>query len=208
MVFVKICGITDLEGARAAVDAGADALGFNFWRPGRRYVEPGRAAEIIAAMVKPAGALAVGVFVDEPPESLAAIAARAGLDVVQLHGNEPPDYLQALAGMRIWKAFRVSAGFDVDSLRPYSAEAFLLDGVGTAPGGTGVRFDWSIAAAAAQAGRIVLAGGLTPQNVAPAVQRARPWGVDVASGVESAPGKKDPCLVRAFVQAVRKVEQS
>ena len=208
MVFVKICGITDLDGARAAIDAGADALGFNFWKPGKRYVTPEQAAGIIAAAEKPAGVLAVGVFVDEPPQSVASIAAQAGLDAVQLHGNEPPEYLQAVPGLRVWKAFRVGAGFEIESLRPYPVEAFLLDGAGPTPGGSGTRFDWGIAAEAARVGRIVLAGGLTPQNVAAAVRRARPWGVDVASGVEFSTGKKDPRLVQSFVQAARKVEQS
>lgn len=209
MVFVKICGITGLDAARAAVDAGADALGFNFWRPGRRYVSPERTGEIVAALPDAGKAVwKVGVFVDEEPAVVLEIARRAGLSALQLHGTESPEYLEALGPYRKVKAFRVGDGFAPDSLARYRADAFLLDGVGSTPGGTGAAFNWQLAVAAKQFGRIILAGGLTPENVGEAVRRVAPWGVDVASGVESEPGKKDPERVRQFIRAVREAEKA
>jgi len=201
MVFIKICGITSREDARAAVNAGADALGFNFWRPGRRYLAPGKAADIIAAL--PARIWKVGVFVDEEPAALLEIARQAGLTALQLHGSESPEYLDQLGPYRKVKAFRVDERFSAEALARYRADAFLLDTAGDTPGGTGKRFDWQRAVAARQFGRIILAGGLTPANVGEAVRRVAPWGVDVASGVESAPGKKDPRSVREFIRAAR-----
>ncbi len=205
-VFIKICGIIDTDGARAAVDAGAEALGFNFWRPGRRYLLPERAAEIIAAL--PARVWKVGVFVDEEPGLVLQIARRAGLTALQLHGAESPEYLDSLGPYTKVKAFRVDNGFAPELLRRYRADAFLLDGVGRTPGGTGAAFDWRRAVAAKQFGRVILAGGLTPDNVAEAVRMAAPWGVDVASGVEGAPGKKDPDRIRQFVRAAREAARA
>jgi len=201
MVLVKICGITDLEGALAAVAAGADALGFNFWRPGRRYISPARAAEIIAAL--PASVWKVGVFVDEEPATVLRIARQAGVGVLQLHGAERPEYLDSLAPYSRWKAFRVDDSFRPEELARYRADAFLLDSAGQTPGGTGLAFDWERALAAKQFGRVILAGGLTPENVGEAVRCVAPWGVDVASGVESSPGKKDPRRIEHFVRAAR-----
>lgn len=206
MVFVKICGITDLADARAAADAGANALGFNFWRPGRRYIAPEGAAEIIAAL--PDRVWKVGVFVDEEPALVLEIAKKAGLSALQLHGKEAPQYLEWLGPYRKLKAIRVDDDFAPESLARYPAYAFLLDGAGSAPGGTGNAFDWQRAIAAKQFGRVILAGGLTPENVAEAVRRVGPWGVDVASGVESEPGKKDPRLVEQFIRAVREAEEA
>jgi phosphoribosylanthranilate isomerase len=199
---VKICGITRLEDGLAAVDAGANAVGFNFWRPGKRYVLPERAAEIAAAM--PAGIRRVGVFVDESPSIVQAIAAQVGLDTLQFHGEEAPEYLESIKGYLKWKAFRVSPGWSPSIMGSYgNVEAFLLDAAGPTPGGTGQTFDWSIATAGKRWGKIVLAGGLTPANVAEAVRIVQPWGVDVASGVEDSPGVKNHALVREFVRAAR-----
>jgi phosphoribosylanthranilate isomerase len=199
---VKICGITRLEDALAAADAGADAVGFNFWRPGKRYVSPERAAEMATRV--PAGIRRVGVFVDESASAVEVIAAQVGLDTLQFHGAETPEYLEGIKGYRKWKAFRVTPGWTPDVLRDYSGvEAFLLDAAGSTPGGTGQTFDWNMAAAAKPWGQIVLAGGLTPANVAEAIRAVQPWGVDVANGVEDSPGVKNHALVREFVRAAR-----
>ena len=210
MVQVKICGITDLPSARVAVEAGANALGFNFWRPGRRYVLPERAAEIIAALPPQIWPQIwkVGVFVDEEPTRVVEIARQAGLSALQLHGTEGPEYLEALGSYSKVKAFRVDQSFAPELLARYRADAFLLDGAGNSPGGTGTAFDWQRAVAAKQFGRIILAGGLTPENVGEAVRQVAPWGVDVASGVEQEPGKKDPQRVREFIRAVREAEKA
>ncbi len=206
MVRVKICGITRLEDARAAVDAGAGALGFNFWRPGRRYILPELAAGIIAAL--PEDVWKVGVFVDEPPELVLETARVAGLTALQLHGAETPEHLAALGTFRKVKAFRMDNGFNPAVLAAYAADAFLLDGVGSTPGGTGAVFDWQRALEVKRWGRVILAGGLTPENAGEAVRRVQPWAVDVAGGVEIEPGKKDPRLVERFIRAVREAEKS
>ena len=196
MTLIKICGITALEDALAACDAGADALGFNFWPRSPRYIEPERAAQIIERI--PGNVLAVGVFVDEPAERIEATAAAAGVEVAQLHGA------CGAPRLRWWKA--LEAGPDVRrQMKQSDAEAFLLDApAGAQRGGTGRVFDWTLACGLP--GRIVLAGGLGPDNVREAIRAARPWGVDACSRLESAPGRKDPEKVRAFVRAVREPE--
>ncbi len=212
MQIVKICGITRLEDALAAVEAGANALGFNFWRPGKRYIAPERAAEIARAL--PGGVRRVGVFVDESAESVRSIAELVGLDTLQLHGlplngKESPEYVAAFTQFRTWKSFCVKPGWTPDAFAGYtSVEAFLLDAAGATPGGTGQTFDWSIAADASVRANVVLAGGLTPANIAQAVRAVKPWGVDVASGVEDSPGIKNHSMVREFVRAARKAEES
>jgi phosphoribosylanthranilate isomerase len=199
-MIVKICGITRVEDARVAADAGAEAVGFNFWRPGKRYVSPERAAEIAASL--PADIRRVGVFVDEGAATVQAIAAQVGLDTLQFHGSETPEYLNGIEGRVKWKAFRVAPGWNPDLLRRYTGvEAFLLDAAGPTPGGTGQAFDWTLAIAAKSWGQIVLAGGLTPANVAEAIEAVQPWAVDVASGVEDSPGVKNHKLVREFIRA-------
>lgn len=195
MTLVKVCGITTTEDAAAAADAGASALGFNFYPKSPRYVAPETAAEIIART--PDGVLKVGVFVNEPPESVAAIAKTAGLDVAQLHGDEnaadiPP-------GIRIWKAYRVSADFKLEILGTFPADAYLLDAPGDLYGGSGHTFDWDLAVGASR--QILLAGGLDDSNVAEAIRRARPWGVDACSRLESAPGRKDHGRMARFIAA-------
>lgn len=201
-MLVKICGITNPEDALAAVEAGADALGFNFWRPGKRYVAPEPAADIIAGL--PGAVWKVGVFVNEEISTVLRIARLAKLTAVQLHGAESPAYLESLGEYEKLKAIRVDSGFEAARLAEYrAATALLLDGVGVTPGGTGNSFDWSRAIEAKKFGRVILAGGLTPENVSEAIRRVRPWGVDVASGVESAPGRKDHARMRAFVRAAR-----
>jgi phosphoribosylanthranilate isomerase len=202
-VFVKICGITNEADAAAAVAAGADALGFVFHPASPRHV----AAAVVSQIVRrlPAPVLAVGVFVNATAEEVRRIAVACGLGAVQLHGEEPPELCAALAPLKLWKAFRLRDEASLTTLPRYPVDAWLLDAYSAkAPGGTGERFDWELAVRAKALGRpIVLAGGLTPDNVAAAVRQVQPWGVDVSSGVEAAPGQKDHARVRAFVQAVR-----
>ncbi len=194
-MIVKICGITNPEDLKIAVEAGANALGFNFFPRSPRYVTPEQAAAL--ARQVPAGVLKVGVFVNESAERIEAVARQAGLDVAQLHGE-----CGAPAGLRIWRAVAVGPDFDPASLPAAGAEALLLDApAGSLYGGTGRTFDWSRAEGLGV--KFVLAGGLGPDNVAEAVRRLRPWGVDACSRLESAPGRKDPEKVRAFVRAAR-----
>jgi phosphoribosylanthranilate isomerase len=191
-MIVKICGITRLDDALAAIAAGASALGFNFYPKSPRYIEPDRAAPILAAL--PAGVTRVGVFVNE---SGAAIAARLGLDVVQLHGSASALHGSASAppGLRLWRA--VAAGSPLDDP---NAEAFLIDApAGPQYGGAGRTFDWSLARDTGR--RIILAGGLDASNVRQAIEIARPWGVDACSRLESAPGVKDHHRMAEFVKA-------
>jgi phosphoribosylanthranilate isomerase len=198
-VFVKICGITNLEDALAAEHAGAHAVGLNFWRPGKRYVTPGKAAEIAAGVkVKK-----VGVFVDEEIKTVLEIARTVGLDALQLHGSETPEYVRALAPYEVWKAVKMTGVIDWPS---WGVKTFVLDSPGPLPGGTGATFDWILAHAAKEHGRVILAGGLNPENVAAAIREVRPWGVDVASGVELSPRQKDHHKIRAFVHAARSTE--
>lgn len=200
-VLVKICGVRRVEDAVAAADAGAGAVGLNFWRVGPRYLEPA-AARAVADAVR-GRLLVVGVFVDAPYEEIVDVDARVGLDRLQLHGGEPPELVARFAG-KAYKALRVSCEADLAVLSAYGGPCYLLDThVPGQVGGTGRSFDWALAAKAKRYGRIVLAGGLTSENVAEAVRAAQPYGVDVASGVETAPGVKDPAKIAAFVAAVR-----
>jgi phosphoribosylanthranilate isomerase len=209
-LFVKICGITSADDARLAVEAGADALGFVFWPMSPRKVDPARAAAIAREL--PPFVLRVGVFVDMKRDEMARIADTVGLDMLQLHGDEPPE---ALAGLprRVVKAVRVGKGFAVEEAVRYAGQAagLLVDtrlpGETQLPGGTGVPFDWSLVkGVAARVPFLMLAGGLSPSNVAEAVRAVRPHAVDVSSGVETLPGRKDPARMRAFVEAARSAE--
>jgi len=202
-VAVKICGITSPEDGRLAADSGAAAVGFVFWRRSPRYVEPARAREIADAL--PPFVARVGVFVDETHRELERIADAARLDVLQLHGSEPPSLLRDLS-RRALKVIRVDADFDVSHLAAWfeAGVGVLLDrGSGRQPGGTGRPFDWSRVEGVRARGFVAVAGGLSPENVSEAIERMRPDAVDVSTGVESAPGRKDPAKVRAFMAAVR-----
>jgi phosphoribosylanthranilate isomerase len=203
MVRIKICGITNLEDARLAAELGAHALGFIFYPKSPRYIRPDAAREIIRSL--PPLVMTVGVFVDEEAGVVKDIAATAGLDWVQLHGQESPEYCRTL-GRRVIKGFRIKDAHSLSLLPAYrgSVQAFLLDTykAGTA-GGTGETFDWTLARQAKKSGPIILAGGLTPANVAQAIEAVQPAAVDVASGVEAGPGKKDPEKLRAFFEAVK-----
>ena len=189
-MILKICGITSQEDANAAVEGGATALGFNFYRRSPRYLAPERAAGIQSAP----GVRRVGVFVDEVRARVEEIARIAALDVAQLHGGETPaDYPASLA---VWKAVRVGEVFYLSRFRDCPAEALLLDGPAS-----GVAFDWRLAVRAPKP--VILAGGLDASNVAEAVALAHPWGVDACSRIESAPGKKDHRKMNEFLQAAK-----
>jgi phosphoribosylanthranilate isomerase len=200
---VKICGITRLEDALAAVEAGADAVGFNLWPGSKRHVPLGRAVEIAAAL--PPGVLRVAVFVQASPDQVRAAVGAIGLGAVQLHGDEDPaDYTEV--GAPLWQVLRIGSSLPI-SVSARAAE-LLLDARVDGFGGSGRSFDWSLARGARRFGvPFWVAGGLSPTNVGEAVRRAAPDGVDVASGVESSPGVKDAGLVRAFVAAVRATEE-
>jgi phosphoribosylanthranilate isomerase len=204
---VKICGITNLEDAVAAVEAGTDALGFIFYKKSPRYVDPAVAGPIIAAL--PPFVIPVGVFVNEDVATVRSIMDTCGLAIAQLHGDETASYCQDLArpGM---KALRLKDRSSLLSLAEYQGRGgvrgFVLDAFSDiAYGGTGRVTDWALAAEVAETTPVILAGGLTPDNVVEAIRCVGPYGVDVSSGVESAPGKKDHAKVRAFVDAVRVV---
>ncbi len=213
MTRVKICGITNTEDALVAAEAGADLLGFIFYPPSPRSVTPDQAHQITEALhvsLSPCPRVSfVGVFVDGDPDSVRQIVAHCGLDYVQLHGAEPPEMVRALMdeGIDAIKGFRVRDGGSLAKLERYQATAYLLDTyVPGQPGGTGKTFDWELAMQAREHGPILLAGGLVPENVAEAIRVVRPWGVDVASGVEAAPGRKDHEQVRRFVVAAKSSE--
>ena len=205
MVLVKICGITSLEDALAATEAGADALGFNFYPRSARFVTPKEARSIIDRL--PRSVLSVGIFVNEGgPEVVRRIAAEAGVAAVQLHGDESPDYCHALKDRSVIKALRVRHGFRPEDATQYQTEAILLDAFcADVRGGTGRTFDWSLARRARElVPKLFLAGGLTPGNVGAAVQAVGPYAVDTCSGVEHSPGRKDASRMRAFVDAARR----
>jgi phosphoribosylanthranilate isomerase len=203
MVRVKICGITNPEDALMAVEAGADALGFVFFRGSPRFISPEQAAAIIRRL--PPFVQMVGLFVNEEPATVNTVADQCGLDLVQLHGEESPDYCAAVK-RRVIKAFRVKEAFTLEDITNYRVAACLLDAWSPAAhGGTGTTFNWDIAARAAASHRIILAGGLTPDNVVEAIATVNPYAVDVSSGVESAPGKKDATLIRAFIGAAERI---
>ena len=199
---IKICGVTRLEDAQRAVDVGAAALGFNFYPPSPRYIEPAAARAIIRRL--PPFVTAVGVFANETDAGQVISQAReAGATTVQVHGPMYPALDELLAVFPLVVAVAVRGGFKPEELRKIKSSAYLLDAFDPDRlGGTGRTFDWSVAREAKQYGPIILAGGLTPENVGRAVREVRPFAVDVASGVESAPGKKDPAKLRAFFAAV------
>jgi phosphoribosylanthranilate isomerase len=200
-VLVKICGITRVDDAQAAVEAGAQALGFVFWRDSPRFIDPFRARAIVRTL--PAFVTTVGVFVNQPPEYAAGVASLVPLDAVQLHGDEPVDSV-ARIGRPVIKALTLDAASRPEVLAVWPASVtILLDAHDPLRrGGTGRTIDWEAAAAVAATRRAVLAGGLNPENVGPAVDRVRPFGIDVSSGVERSPGVKDHERIRALFRAL------
>ena len=206
MTKVKICGITNIEDALASCEYGADALGFIFYKKSPRFIEPERVKKIIREL--PPFVTTVGVFVDDDADRISEIADAAKLDIIQLHGSEPPEFCNVFK-RKIIKAFKIQGQGargkgQENEIRRYTVSAYLLDtykeGV---EGGTGETFNWEIAKEAKGFGRIILAGGLTPQNVAEAVETVMPYGVDVSSGVEQKPGKKDLQKVKNFIERAK-----
>ncbi len=201
MVRVKICGITTVEDALLAVEAGADAIGLVFHDKSPRYIFPEQAAAVVRAL--PPFVQAVGLFVNAELDFVNASADLCRLDLVQLHGDETPDFCDKV-NRRVLKAFRIKDITSLDPIRSYRIAGHLLDAYSPkAYGGTGKTFNWEIAKAAKIYGPVVLAGGLTPDNVRKAVESVAPYAVDVSGGVESAPGKKDPEKVREFVRRAK-----
>jgi phosphoribosylanthranilate isomerase len=208
MIRVKICGITNLADAKAATDAGANSLGFNFYEKSLRRVVTADAAQIRAKLPKEIEA--VGVFVNAKPADINSLRAFVRFDTAQLHGDETPNIVSRVASsLPVIKAFRVDANFLLSTFDQFSdVFAFLLDGARAGQyGGTGETTDWHFARRAAASRRIILSGGLKVENVAEAIRLVRPYAVDVASGVESKPGKKDHARLREFIDEVRRAEQ-
>jgi phosphoribosylanthranilate isomerase len=203
MLRIKICGITNLEDALAAIEYGADALGFVFHPKSPRVVTPEIAKTIVSAL--PPFITIVGVFVDEDKSKIEKIVMDVGIDIVQLHGTETPETCQMCR--KVIKAIRVKDLTDLESLRKYKVSAFLLDTYSPYTiGGTGQIFNWDIAVEAKKIGRIILAGGLTPENVEEAIKWVQPYGVDIATGVEAnKKGKKDHEKLKSFIERARKV---
>lgn len=200
-VKVKICGIRTFDEAEAAIAAGADALGFNFWPRSARYVEPSTVEKFIKRLSPQVST--VGVFVNEDADRVISIASQLGLHAVQLHGDEPPAFCATLNNLKIIKALRVNNDFDINEIKNYAVNMILLDSsVDGRYGGTGLRFDWRIAIEAKRLSPIILAGGLTSDNVADAITHVRPAAIDVCSGVEAEPGRKDLVKLREFMEIV------
>ncbi len=208
---IKICGVTLADDAAAVAAAGVEFIGLNFWPRSKRYLHPDRAA-MLCGVVRAIGTVkVVGVFVDQEPDEVLAVAARAELDIIQLHGDEDVAAVQRIAdalARPIWKAITVRSARDLERLDVWPVDALLLDAPTPGRGGGGASFDHALARdARARFPRlkIMLAGGLAPDNVVAAIAQVQPWAVDVASGVEIAPGVKDPAKLAAFVAAVRGV---
>jgi len=202
---VKVCGITNYEDAAMALDQGVDALGFNFYRRSPRYMDPAAVRAIIRRL--PPFWISVGVFVNAAREDLLEAARMAGIQVVQLHGNETPEYCRKISDWPLLKAIRVGAEPIRENLREYPVQVFLLDAQNESLfGGTGKSFDWRLAQDIDHP--VILAGGLRPDNVRKAIQTVKPYAVDVCSGVESSPGKKDAVLLAKFMDEVRNVRST
>jgi len=201
MVKVKVCGITRLSDAEAALALGADFIGFNFWPGTRRFITPENAARIIRGLKSKAGL--VGVFVNQPLPEVKEIIKRLKLDYAQLHGDEPWDYCREIP-VPVIKALRLGSEQDLEAMAAYEKVLWLIDSRTKGFGGSGQSPDWALAGKAGKlAGKIILAGGLNAENVAQAIKAVKPWAVDAASGVESSPGVKDQAKLRNFFQAVK-----
>ncbi len=205
---VKVCGLTTYEDAALALDEGVDALGFNFYPRSPRHIGLSEAREIVRRL--PPFAATVGIFVNvERPAEVDEAGRSAGVRILQLHGDEPPDYCRGLDRWTVIKAVRVGRDFKAEDLSAYDVQAFLLDARNDVLfGGTGRNFDWSLAGGIGTLRPVILAGGLHAGNVGEAIRTVRPYAVDVCSGVESEPGRKDPAKLREFMQEVRNVTQN
>lgn len=202
MGLIKICGITNIKDAMAAIEYGANALGFIFHPESPRSVTPATAKKIISEL--PPFVSTVGVFVNRNKSEICEIASDTGINIIQLHGSEPPE--ECTTCRKVIKAVRVQDMSDLETVKRYrEASAILLDTYARGmAGGTGETFNWDIAIEAKRFGKIILAGGLTPENVAEAVKTVRPYGIDVASGVEAHAGKKDHKKLRSFIERAQK----
>jgi phosphoribosylanthranilate isomerase len=207
MTQVKICGITRLADALVAIDLGAAALGFNFYPRSPRYISIRQASQILEKL--PPFVTKIGVVVNfGPAREIRRLASALGLNGIQLHGNESSDMALALKPLMVVKALRVTDDFKATALQHHPASAILLDGFEPGKfGGTGKTIDWTLARRASRFHRIIVSGGLTPSNVGEAIRIARPYAVDVASGVESLPGRKDYRKMRLFFSAVEKADR-
>ncbi|MFA5088505.1 MAG: phosphoribosylanthranilate isomerase [Candidatus Omnitrophota bacterium] len=203
MVKVKVCGITNSKDALGSVELGAWALGFNFYEKSPRRIRPAQALEIIRQL--PQSVIPVGVFVNEPEESVSKIAAMCGLRALQFHGDEPPEYCRKFEDYKVIKAFRIKQGFDFDIIKDYPVAWALFDSFQEhLYGGSGRQFDWRILRKKCPAGlAVILSGGLNPGNIQRALEEIRPFAVDVCSGVETAPGEKSAPLLEAFFKNIQ-----
>lgn len=183
---IKICGLTNPEDVRASIEAGASYLGFIFYPESPRYVTPEQAAALTRGVNIPK----VGVFVDMPPGEVVAIMDRCGLDIAQLHGSESTADIEKIGPRRVWKTVRLSSAADIDAAAALPVDAILADAA-TGTGGLGWLCDWELAAAAAGRMKLILAGGLNPGNLRDAMRKVHPFALDLCSGVESEPGRKD-----------------
>jgi phosphoribosylanthranilate isomerase len=205
MIKIKICGITNLDDALFATECGADALGFNFYKKSPRYITPEKAAEIITRL--PPFITPVAVLVNEREEKVRNIQFTTGIKVLQFHGDERPEFCERFA-TRVIKAFQVKDKESLTNMVHYHVNALLLDSYKDGiRGGTGVAFDWHLAVVAKTFGKVILAGGLNPENVTEAVKLVQPYAVDVAGGVEKEPGIKDHALVKKFISTVRRASR-
>lgn len=204
-VRLKVCGITSLTDARLAVECGATYLGFNFYRPSQRYIDPVAARKIVAAL--PVGVESVGIFVDEPdPDGVVRILEQSGVALAQLHGEESVEYCLRVGAERVIKAFRVGGDFHSARAMEYPVRAVLLDAYDPRlHGGTGKTTDWTVAADLARRVSLFLAGGLSPENIIAAVRTVRPYAVDLNSGVESAPGIKDATKLKLLAERLEQI---
>ena len=198
---IKICGITNVEDALLAVELGADALGFIFYRESKRYIRPERAHEIISKL--PPFVTTVGVFVNQELDEIKNIKEEAGFDLFQLHGDESPDFCKRL-GRGVIKTIRVRGSINPEEIESYPVQTVLFDTYSTKGyGGTGESFRWKVLKGLNSSKRIILSGGLSPENVSQAIRIVNPYGVDVSSGVEDYPGKKNPQRLKKFIEAAR-----
>ena len=203
---LKVCGITLIEDAQVAIECGAEFLGFNFYRKSPRYISPEAARTIIEQL--PSGVITVGIFVNEAqPQDVLEILKVSGVQLAQLHGDEDADYCAAVGAERVIKALRVGEGFDVRQVLNYPAWAILLDAFDkNLYGGTGKTANWEVAREAAKLTRLFLAGGLSPENIAEAIQAVQPFALDVNSGVESAPGIKAADKLKKLKQEMETIK--
>ncbi len=205
MIKIKICGITNLEDALFAAENGADAVGFNFYKKSPRYIPPEKAAEIMTQL--PPFIVPVALFVNEREEKIRNIQFTTGIKVIEFHGDESPEFCERFA-TRVIKAFQVKDKESLKQMAQYHVSAFLLDSYRDGlHGGTGETFDWHLAVVAKTFGRVILAGGLTPDNVVEAVKLVQPYAVDVTSGVEKEKGIKDHAKLKKFITEVRRASR-